>query len=139
MMRLLNRASLRFYLRHPWQLGLAVAGISLGVGVFVGVQLANDSAARAFDLSAALVRGGTSHRLVPIGSDLDETVYRDVVIDRNIASAAPVIEAVVGIAGHPGLRVPLLGVDPSQEGNLRSFAAFSPGRAGGDVTRHPTL
>ena len=135
MIRLLNRASLRFYLRHPWQLGLAVAGISLGVGVFVGVELANDSAARAFDLSAALVRGSTSHRLVPIGADLDETVYREIVVDRNIASAAPVIEADVGIAGHPGLRVPLLGVDPSQEGNLRSFAAFTPGLVGGDLTR----
>ncbi len=135
MMGLLNRASLRFYLRHPWQLGLAVAGISLGVGVFVGVELANDSAARAFDLSAALVRGTTSHRLVPIGADLDETVYREVVIDRNIANAAPVVEADIGIAGHPGLRVPLLGVDPTQEGNLRSFAAFTPGRSGGDLTR----
>ena len=29
---LLRRASLRFYLRHPWQLVLAIAGISLGVG-----------------------------------------------------------------------------------------------------------
>ena len=51
--RLLRRASLRFYLRHPWQLGLAIAGISLGVGVYVGVSLANDSAARAFDVAAA--------------------------------------------------------------------------------------
>ena len=50
---LLRRASLRFYLRHPWQLGLAIAGISLGVGVYVGVSLANDSAARAFDVAAA--------------------------------------------------------------------------------------
>ena len=135
MMRLLNRASLRFYLRHPWQLGLAIAGISLGVGVFVGVELANDSAARAFELSAQLVRGGTSHRLVPIGADLDEAVYRRVVVDLGIANAAPVIEADVGIVGHPGLRVPLLGVDPSQEGTLRNFAAFSPGRGGGDLSR----
>jgi putative ABC transport system permease protein len=134
-MRLLNRASLRFYLRHPWQLCLAIAGISLGVGVFVGVELANDSAARAFDLSAQLVRGGTTHRLVPIGTDLDEAVYRDIVIDRGIANAAPVIEADVGIAGRPGLRVPLLGVDPTAEGNLRSFAAFSPVRGGSDMSR----
>ena len=54
---LLRRASLRFYLRHPWQLGLAIAGISLGVGVYVGVSLANDSAARAFDVAATEVRG----------------------------------------------------------------------------------
>ena len=47
MTRLLRRASLRFYLRHPWQLGLAIAGISLGVGVYVGVSLATASAAPA--------------------------------------------------------------------------------------------
>ena len=81
MMRLLNRSSLRFYCRHPWQLGLAIAGISLGVGVFVGVELANDSARRAFELSAALVRGQTTHRLLPIGADMDEAVYREIVID----------------------------------------------------------
>ena len=126
MMRLLNRSSLRFYLRHPWQLGLALAGISLGVGVFVGVELANDSATRAFELSAALVRGQTSHRLLPVGADMDEAVYRELVVDRNIATAAPIVEADVGIAGHPTQRVPLLGVDPSEEGALRSFAAFSP-------------
>ena len=56
MTALLRRASLRFYLRHPWQLGLAIAGISLGVGVYVGVSLANDSAARAFDVAAGGAR-----------------------------------------------------------------------------------
>ncbi|HVY63707.1 MAG TPA: FtsX-like permease family protein [Gammaproteobacteria bacterium] len=133
MTRLLGLASFRFYLRHPWQLGLALAGISLGVGVFVGVELANDSAARAFDLSAALVRGAASHRLVPIGTDLDETVYRTLVLDRGVANAAPVIETDVGVAGRTALRVPLLGVDPTQEGGLRDFAAFAPGREGGNL------
>jgi putative ABC transport system permease protein len=136
MMRLLNRASLRFYGRHPWQLGLAIAGISLGVGVFVGVELANDSATRAFDLSATLVRGQTTHRLVPIGPAMDEAVYREVVIDRGLVRAAPIVEADVGVVGHPALRVPLLGVDPTQEGAVRSFAAFSPaGGEGGDLAR----
>ena len=32
---LLYRASWRFYLRHPWQLGLAILGIGLGVAVYV--------------------------------------------------------------------------------------------------------
>ena len=62
--RLLRRASLRFYLRHPWQLALAIAGISLGVGVYVGVSLANDSAARAFDVAA----DRSARRESPIGS-----------------------------------------------------------------------
>lgn len=135
MSRLLHWASLRFYLQHPWQLGIAIAGIGLGVGVYVGVQLANDSAARAFDLSAALVRGQTSHRLLPIGANLDETVYRDVIIEHGIATAAPVIEAVVGIASRTDLRVPLLGIDPLQERGIRSYSGFAPARGGGDLGR----
>jgi putative ABC transport system permease protein len=128
--RLLRRASARFYLRHPWQLALAIAGVSLGVAVYVGVQLANDSAARAFDSSAALVRGRATHRLLPVGDDLDETVYRTVVIDRGLPAAAPVVEAEVSFDDHPGLRARLLGVDPLQEIGLRSYSAFAFGAAG---------
>ncbi|RPI61337.1 MAG: hypothetical protein EHM50_05830, partial [Lysobacterales bacterium] len=80
MTRLLRRASLRFYLRHPWQLGLAIAGISLGVGVYVGVSLANDSAARAFDVAAASVRSSVTHRLLPLDGAIDESSYRALVV-----------------------------------------------------------
>ena len=80
MTTLLRRASLRFYLRHPWQLGLAIVGISLGVGVYVGVSLANDSAARAFDVAAAEVRGSVTHRLLPLDGGLDERIFRDLVL-----------------------------------------------------------
>ncbi len=56
--RLLRRASLRFYLRHPWQLALAIARHQPRRRASMsGVELANDSAARAFELSAAVVRG----------------------------------------------------------------------------------
>lgn len=131
MTRLLQRASLRFYLRHPWQLAIAIVGIGLGVSVFVGVQLANDSAARAFDLAAATVRGATTHRLLPLGDDLDENVYRELVLERGITTGAPVIEAQVGIAARPGLRAPLLGIDPLAERGIRGFSSFAPGGDGG--------
>src|SRR5690606_28815060 len=91
--RLLALAALRFYLRHPWQLALALAGIALGVAVYVGVDLANDSARRAFELSAEILRGQATHRLLPVGGELDEDVYRELVLERGIAAAAPVLEA----------------------------------------------
>jgi len=125
---LLRRASARFYRRHPWQLALAIAGISLGVAVYVGVDLANDSAERAFELSATLVRGQATHRLLPVGGELDETVYRDIVTTRGIPAAAPVVEFDVGIAGRAQTRYPLLGIDPLQEAAVRSFASYVPGR-----------
>ncbi len=127
MNRLLRRASARFYLRHPWQLVLAIAGISLGVAVYVGVDLANDGAERAFELSAAVVRGQATHRLLPVRDQLDETVYRDLVTRRGIR-AAPVVELEVGITGRTGTRYPLLGVDPLEEAGVRSFTSYVPGR-----------
>jgi len=132
--RLLALTALRFYARHPWQLVLALAGISLGVGVYVGVDLATNSAARAFELSAAVVRGGTTHRLLAAGGDLDENVLAELVIGRGLVRAAPVIELAVGVSGRPGRRYPLLGVDPLQESSVRGFADFVPGR-GSDLAR----
>jgi putative ABC transport system permease protein len=113
-MSLLNRASLRFYLRHPWQLGLAVVGVSLGVAVYVGVSLANDSAGRAFDIAAARVRGDVTHRLLPIDGMFDETLYRDLVLRDGIATATPIVAGEVRIAARPGERLPLLGIDGVQ-------------------------
>jgi putative ABC transport system permease protein len=132
--RLLSLAYVRFYLRHPWQLALAIAGISLGVGVYVGVDVASDNAARAFDLSSALVRGQTTHRLLPIGAEIDESVYRQLVVERGLALAAPVIELDVTIGGHPGVRFPLLGIDLLQPREMRAFAGFAP-KPGWDLVR----
>jgi len=130
---LLRRASLRFYLRHPWQLGLAIVGIGLGVGVYVGVSLANDSAARAFDVAAGQVRGSITHRLLPLEGALDERVYRDLVLRDGTLTAAPVVEAEVGLAARPGLRVPLLGIDPLLGEVALRTAGLAP--RGGEIAR----
>ena len=45
--------SLRTLLRHPIQFIIMTLGIALGVAVMVSIDLANVSAARAFDLDLA--------------------------------------------------------------------------------------
>ncbi len=129
---LLLRASARFYSRHPWQLVLALAGICLGVAVYVGVDLANDSSRRAFELSSQLIRGTTTHRLLPVGRELDERVFRDLVLSYG-ASAAPIVESPVSIAEFGDREFDLLGVDPLAESGFRQFAAFAPRGANGLV------
>jgi len=131
---LLRRASLRFYLRHPWQLGLAIAGISLGVGVYVGVSLANDSAARAFDVTAAEVRGPLTHRLLPLEEGIDERNYAELVRRDGTAKAAPVVAAEVGIGPRRNLRVPLLGLDPIRGATAFRMSEIAPTR-GTDFAR----
>ncbi len=131
---LLRRASLRFFLRHPWQLGLAVAGISLGVGVYVGVSLANDSAARAFDVAATEVRGTITHRILPLGASLDEQLFVDLVAHDGGVQAAPVVEGVVAFESRADLRVPLIGFDPLRGGgSLRTARGAPAGRT--DIER----
>jgi hypothetical protein len=46
---LLIKSSIRYFFRHPWQFGLSILGIVLGVAVVVSVDLANQSAGRAFE------------------------------------------------------------------------------------------
>src|SRR5690606_30479691 len=126
MRHLLLRASARFYLRHPWQRALAISGVALGVAVYVGVALANDSARRAFELSSQAVMGRTSHRILPVGGALDERIYTDLVTRVGVTSAAPVVETGILIAGR---RLSLLGIDPLKEPAVRGFVGFVPARS----------
>ena len=47
-MPVLYRASIGFLLRHPWQLGLALLGICIGVAAIVAIDLAIESSRKAF-------------------------------------------------------------------------------------------
>ena len=129
---LLTRSSLRFYRRHPWQLVLAVAGIALGVAVFVGIQLANDSARRAFELSSAAVRGQTTHRLLPVSGFLPVATYVALKSDPRYVASAPVLEVPVRLAipGGPVLELTLEGLDVIEEAAVRGVVDALAG--GGD-------
>ena len=131
---LLARAGLRFYGRRPWQLCLAVCGIALGVAVYVGVELANDSALRAFQLSADLLTGSTTHHLMGTRGEIPDSVYRALRMEHGPVRAAPVIQAEVRVAQLAGRVLTLLGVDPLEETGFRGFSGFVPGR-GADFTR----
>ena len=132
-LRLLALSSTRFYRRHPWQLILAIAGIALGVAVFVGIELANDSARRAFDASSAALRGQTTHRLLPVSGLINETDYLTLKHDRRFVLAAPVIEvpARLELPAGNSIALTLVGIDPIEQVALGDFASI----AGIDVTR----
>jgi putative ABC transport system permease protein len=132
---LLARSSLRFYRQHPWQLLLAVAGIALGVAVFVGIQLANDSARRAFEVSSAAVRGQTTHRLLPVAGQLPENIYRALKTDRRFVGSAPVIETPVTLELPDGreLELTLEGLDVIEAAQIGGLTAAL--ASGGDPVR----
>ena len=124
MTRLLVRASGRFLLRHPGQLSLAVAGIALGVAVVVGVDIANDSAQRAFEMSVELVSGRSTHQLIGVSGTLPETLYPKLRTEFGIYRAAPVIESRISLPDLPDRPFTLLGLDPLSEAPFRDSLAI---------------
>ena len=132
---LLARSSIRFYRSHPWQLTLAIAGIALGVAVFVGIELANDSARRAFEASSVAASEQTTHRLLPTGGALSESDYRALKRDRRYVASAPVIEAPItlNLPDGPRLEMTLEGIDFIEEAAVRGLGGLLIG--GGDPIR----
>lgn len=125
---ILRRAGLRSLIRHPWQALLSVVGVALGVGVVTAVDLANESAHRAFRIAAETVAGRATHRVVGGPAGIPEELYRTLRVGHRVRPSAPVVEGDVAVAGRPGETLLLVGVDPLAEA---AFRAFSPRFAAG--------
>ncbi len=118
---MLLRASWRYLLRHPWQLGLAILGVALGVAVVVAIDLANASAQRAFILSSEAVAGRATDEIIGGPTGLEESVYLRLRTELGLRESAPVVEGYASLPGYPGLTLHILGIDPLAEANFRPF------------------
>jgi hypothetical protein len=121
MTRSLARIALRYLRRHPWQLTLAVLGIALGVAVAVSIDLANESARRAFALATEAVTGRATHQIVGGPSGLPDALYRALRVDLGARAAAPVLTGDVAAIDFPGRAFTVLGVDPFAEAPFRPY------------------
>ena len=111
---------LRFLLRRrlarePAMSLLTVAGVALGTGSVVTVQVLTRGAVAAFDATVELLGGDADVVVLGHGGKLDESLYPVVLETAGIASASPLIEASVLVrpagAQQPRHRVPLYGMD----------------------------
>jgi putative ABC transport system permease protein len=131
--RLLWRSSRRHLARRPWQIGLAILGVALGVAVVVSIDLANASASRAFSLSTEAVTGRTTHQVIGGPQGLPDSALRRLAVDARLAGElpmAPVVEGFGVIPGKPGAGARVLhihGLDPFSE---RPFRPYLNGGAG---------
>ncbi len=123
MSRLLWRASLRYLLHHPWQIGLSLVGVALGVAVVVAIDLANSSAQRAFFLSTESVVGRATHQVVGGSRGIPEDIFRALRIEAGVRLAAPVVEGDVAAPEYPGRTFRLFGIDPFAEAPFRPYLA----------------
>ena len=134
MTRQLARIAVRHLARHPWQLGLAVLGIALGVAVAVSIDLANESARRAFSLATVAVTGRATHQVVGGPSGLPDDFYRVLKLQLGARLAAPVLSGDVAAVDRPGRTFTVLGVDPFAEAPFRPYLDAQGVRAAGGST-----
>lgn len=128
--------SLRTLLRHPLQFAIMTLGIALGVAVMVSIDLANASAARAFDLSTTAVTGRATHAIVGGAQGVDESIYVHLRTDpqwRGRLESAPLVIAYAVSPQLGEMPFTLLGIDPFAEAPFRSYLG------GGEQARPETV
>ena len=118
-MRPLFRAGIRDLLRRPLFSGLMLAGLALGVSVVVAIDLASQSALRAFELSSESVTGRTTHYVVGGPTGVPQEVYREIRLGSVDIQAAPVVEGVVSALDYEQRPLRILGVDLFSETPFR--------------------
>ena len=136
--RSLIRVALRYLRARPWQSGLMVVGIMLGVAVVVGVDLANESARRAFDLSTAALTGNATHTISSGSQGFEEQVYIDLRRSGLEIPAAPMVTAYITSPQLGGETLQMLGVDPFVEAPFRNYLGNGQVTSGGALTRFLT-
>jgi putative ABC transport system permease protein len=126
--RLLWAASLRHFLRHPAQLGLALLALAAGVATIVAVNIATASSRRAFELSMRAVNGPATQLVSGGPQGIDETVYVRLFTGAPSSGEpqavyAPVVAGYVTVEGRV---MQLVGVDPFASAALQGSEDVSP-------------
>jgi putative ABC transport system permease protein len=120
-MILLKLISWPYVRQHLPRWLLTIAGIVLGVAVFVGIHTANQSVVYAFHQTVDRIAGSTQLQISAGETGFDENVLDRVQAVPEMRVAVPVIEAVVntGVQGQGNLLI--LGVDMTGDRSLRDY------------------
>jgi putative ABC transport system permease protein len=120
-MILLRLLSWPYVRKHLVRSLLTVAGIVLGVAVFVGMHTANESVLEGFRRTVDRIAGAAQLQVSAGETGFDEDVLERVQAAAGVRVAVPVIEATAdtGLAGQGSLLV--LGVDMTGDRSLRDY------------------
>ncbi len=126
----LIKFNLKYYRTRMSLAILCVAGISLGVGVIVAVQLINDSALSSVESLVDFLSGKGDHSVISNYSRIDEKEFISIWTHPDVKAASPLIEAVSTTLQTGSAPIRFLGVDPFFDSQFRSFTPESQDRSG---------
>src|SRR5579864_4722304 len=120
-MILLKLISWPYVRKHSLRWMLTIAGIVLGVAVFVGMHTANQSVLFAFRQTVDRIAGATQLQVSAAETGFDENVLDRVQAVPEVRVAVPVIEAVVNTQLQGEGNLLILGVDMTGDRSLRQY------------------
>lgn len=91
-LELIRRLAWRRIREEPLRLSLTVGGVSLGVAVYLSIQLANDSSLRAFRNSLDAISGNTHLQVGAGDRGIPENLFPIIRKSKGVKRAAPVIQ-----------------------------------------------
>jgi len=120
-MMLFRLLSLPYLRKHLFRWALTVAGIVLGVAVFVAMHTANQSVIAAFDKTVDQIAGKTQLQVTSGEFGFEESILELVQSLPDVEAAVPVIEALAetGLRGQGNILI--LGIDMTGDRNLRDY------------------
>lgn len=107
--------------RHPLLGLLNVASVALGVAVFLAIQIANQSANRAFASTIDLFAGKAQLEITGAANGVPETVLPTIAQQPNVAAATPLVRGLITLPDFPGEYLQILGVDIFTNAPFRTF------------------
>ncbi len=110
-MNSLTKSSFRYLFKHPWQFGLSILGIAMGVAIVVSIDIANYSSGKAFNLSMNAVAGKATHQIIGTSEGIPDSFYTYLRVKKGMRNLAPVIETYASIPDSNKRVFKLLGVD----------------------------
>jgi len=120
-MRLLRLISWQYVRKHFLRTVLTMAGIVLGVAVFVGMHTANQSVLSAFNKTVDRIAGATQLQITAGESGFDEEILERVQAVPGVRVAVPVIEAIVNLNLKSQGNILVLAVDMTGDRSLREY------------------
>jgi putative ABC transport system permease protein len=120
-MMLLRLLSWPYLRRHLLRWGLTLAGIAMGVGLFVAMHTANRSIFHAFDQTVDQIAGATQLQVSAGEFGFDESVLERVQSVSQVSIAVPVIEATVDTKIPGQGNILILGIDMTGDRSLRDY------------------
>jgi putative ABC transport system permease protein len=120
-MILLRLISWPYFRKHVLRTMLTMAGIVLGVAVFVGMHTANQSVLFAFSRTVDRIAGKTELQVTAGETGFDEETLDRVQAAPSVRVAVPIIEAVVDTQSKSGGNLLVLGVDMTGDRSLRDY------------------